>query len=466
MRPAEEISVFSCHPALPGRAIPPEEWGSSSFLETLCRESKAPFTLLYCKPARIEWVYLGLERLLQTARDTGAGMIYADHYRESGGTVRPFPCIDCQKGALRDDFDFGHVLLFRTDLLRQAADELRQERYRHAALYALRLAISRRAEILRVNEFLYTTTELDLRSSGEKNFDYVDPRNQAVQLEMERACTNHLKRIGAYLTPGDYRPIDLAAGDFPVEASVIIPVRNRAKTIADAIESVLSQRADFPFNLLIADNLSTDGTGEIIERYAASHPETVHHLVPTRTDLGIGGCWNLAIRHPLCGRFAIQLDSDDLYSRPDTLQLMVDTFYREQCAMVIGSYEITDFSLRPLPPGVIAHREWTEENGRNNALRINGLGAPRGFFTPLVREKPFPNTSYGEDYCMGLTLSRDYRIGRLYEVVYRCRRWEGNSDAALSPERINANNSYKDKLRTIELLSRIRKNLLLKSEHK
>lgn len=466
MKPADDITLFSCCPGLEEKAIHLKEWGSSASLEVLYRESDRPYTMLYCKPAQIEWGYLGLERMLQMAKATGAGLIYADHFRKTASGLEPFPCIDFQKGSLRDDFDFGSVLLFRTDLLKGTIAELREESYRHAALYALRLGISRKAAIMRLNEFVYTTAELDARSSGEKNFDYVNPRNREVQIEMENACTAHLKRIGAYLEPHDYLPLNLASGTYPVEASVVIPVRNRARTIADAIESVLIQQTKFPFNLLIVDNLSTDGTSEIIEKYAAAHPQTVHHLVPGRSDLGIGGCWNLAIQSPLCGRFAVQLDSDDLYSRPDTLQLIVDTFYREQCGMVVGSYEITDFALQPLPPGVIDHKEWTPENGRNNALRINGLGAPRAFFTQLVRETPFPNTCYGEDYFMGITLSRHYPIGRLYEVLYRCRRWEGNSDAALPNERVNANNFYKDRLRTTELLARIRENLSKKSEPK
>lgn len=466
MKIADEATLFACYPDAGDGAIFLKDWGSSSSLETLFQESNRPFTMIYCKPAQIEWGYLGLERMLHAAKSAGAGLVYADHFRKTAKGVEPFPCLDYQKGSLRDDFDFGSVLLFRTDLLKETIAELRGESYRHAALYALRLGISRKSNLMRLNEYLYTTVELDARSSGEKNFDYVDPRNREVQLEMERACTTHLKKTGAYLDPHDYLPLDLSADTYPVEASVIIPVRNRAKTISDAIESVLTQQAEFPFNLLVVDNFSTDGTGEIVEKYTSSHPQLVHHLIPKRTGLGIGGCWNWAIQSDLCGRFAIQLDSDDLYSRPDTLQLMVDTFYREQCGMVVGSYEITDFQLNPLPPGVIDHREWTPGNGRNNALRINGLGAPRGFYTRLVRETPFPNTSYGEDYFMGITLSRNYRIGRLYDVTYRCRRWEGNSDAALPNERINANNFYKDQLRTTEFLARISKNLSKKPEPK
>ena len=339
--------------------------------------------------------------------------------------------------------------MFRTDYLKRAINEIEAEKeYQHSALYALRLALSRYGELTHIREFLYTETEIDLRKSGEKQFDYVDPRNRQVQIEREEVFTRHLKKIGAYLKPG-MMTVDLKEGEFSHEASIIIPVRNRARTINDAIRSVLEQETSFPFNLIIIDNHSTDGTSEIIEQY--KNDNRVIHLIPERTDLGIGGCWNLGINHPQCGRFAIQLDSDDLYSSPHTVQTIVDKFYKEQCAMVIGSYRMTDFTLQTLPPGVIDHKEWTDENGHNNALRINGLGAPRAFFTPLLRKIRVPNTSYGEDYALGLAFSRQYRIGRIYDVLYLCRRWEGNSDAALSIEKINQNNNYKDSLRTLEI---------------
>lgn len=339
--------------------------------------------------------------------------------------------------------------MFRTDYLKRAINEIEAEKeYQHSALYALRLALSRYGELTHIREFLYTETEIDLRKSGEKQFDYVDPRNRQVQIEREEVFTRHLKKIGAYLKPS-MMTVDLKEGEFSHEASIIIPVRNRARTINDAIRSVLGQETSFPFNLIIIDNHSTDGTSEIIEQY--KNDNRVIHLIPERTDLGIGGCWNLGINHPQCGRFAIQLDSDDLYSSPHTLQTIVDKFYKEQCAMVIGSYRMTDFTLQTLPPGVIDHKEWTDENGHNNALRINGLGAPRAFFTPLLRKIRVPNTSYGEDYALGLAFSRQYRIGRIYDVLYLCRRWEGNSDAALSIEKIKQNNNYKDSLRTLEI---------------
>lgn len=375
--------------------------------------------------------------------------VYADHYKTIKGERTPHPVIDYQLGSVRDDFDFGSLLMFRTDYLKRAINEIEAEKeYQHSALYALRLALSRYGELTHIREFLYTETEIDLRKSGEKQFDYVDPRNRQVQIEREEVFTRHLKKIGAYLKPG-MMTVDLKEGEFSHEASIIIPVRNRARTINDAIRSVLEQETSFPFNLIIIDNHSTDGTSEIIEQY--KNDNRVIHLIPERTDLGIGGCWNLGINHPQCGRFAIQLDSDDLYSSPHTVQTIVDKFYKEQCAMVIGSYRMTDFTLQTLPPGVIDHKEWTDENGHNNALRINGLGAPRAFFTPLLRKIRVPNTSYGEDYALGLAFSRQYRIGRIYDVLYLCRRWEGNSDAALSIEKINQNNNYKDSLRTLEI---------------
>ena len=392
---------------------------------------------------------MALERMCDYLSAPQCSMVYADHYKTIKGERTPHPVIDYQLGSVRDDFDFGSLLMFRTDYLKRAINEIEAEKeYQHSALYALRLALSRYGELTHIREFLYTETEIDLRKSGEKQFDYVDPRNRQVQIEREEVFTRHLKKIGAYLKPG-MMTVDLKEGEFSHEASIIIPVRNRARTINDAIRSVLEQETSFPFNLIIIDNHSTDGTSEIIEQY--KNDNRVIHLIPERTDLGIGGCWNLGINHPQCGRFAIQLDSDDLYSSPHTVQTIVDKFYKEQCAMVIGSYRMTDFTLQTLPPGVIDHKEWTDENGHNNALRINGLGAPRAFFTPLLRKIRVPNTSYGEDYALGLAFSRQYRIGRIYDVLYLCRRWEGNSDAALSIERINQNNNYKDSLRTLEI---------------
>ena len=411
--------------------------------------ANTPFTLICTQVQDLEFGYMALERMCDYLSAPQCSMVYADHYKTIKGERTPHPVIDYQLGSVRDDFDFGSLLMFRTDYLKRAINEIEAEKeYQHSALYALRLALSRYGELTHIREFLYTETEIDLRKSGEKQFDYVDPRNRQVQIEREEVFTRHLKKIGAYLKPG-MMTVDLKEGEFSHEASIIIPVRNRARTINDAIRSVLEQETSFPFNLIIIDNHSTDGTSEIIEQY--KNDNRVIHLIPERTDLGIGGCWNLGINHPQCGRFAIQRDSDDLYSSPHTVQTIVDKFYKEQCAMVIGSYRMTDFTLQTLPPGVIDHKEWTDENGHNNALRINGLGAPRAFFTPLLRKIRVPNTSYGEDYALGLAFSRQYRIGRIYDVLYLCRRWEGNSDAALSIEKINQNNNYKDSLRTLEI---------------
>lgn len=411
--------------------------------------ANTPFTLICTQVQDLEFGYMALERMCDYLSAPQCSMVYADHYKTIKGERTPHPVIDYQLGSVRDDFDFGFLLMFRTDYLKRAINEIEAEKeYQHSALYALRLALSRYGELTHIREFLYTETEIDLRKSGEKQFDYVDPRNRQVQIEREEVFTRHLKKIGAYLKPS-MMTVDLKEGEFSHEASIIIPVRNRARTINDAIRSVLEQETSFPFNLIIIDNHSTDRTSEIIEQY--KNDNRVIHLIPERTDLGIGGCWNLGINHPQCGRFAIQLDSDDLYSSPHTLQTIVDKFYKEQCAMVIGSYRMTDFTLQTLPPGVIDHKEWTDENGHNNALRINGLGAPRAFFTPLLRKIRVPNTSYGEDYALGLAFSRQYRIGRIYDVLYLCRRWEGNSDAALSIEKINQNNNYKDSLRTLEI---------------
>ena len=395
-----------------------------------------------------------LERMIRIMDDTEAGMIYADHYQIKEGKQINAPVIDYQKGSLRDDFDFGSVLLFNTEKLKEAAQRMKAD-YRFAGLYDLRLKLSQKCELVHMNEFLYSEVELDTRKSGEKMFDYVDPKNRDRQIEMEKACTEHLKEIGGYLEP-KFEKIAFEKDDFPYEASVIIPVRNRIRTIRDAIKSVLSQKADFKFNLIIIDNHSTDGTTEAIDEFKAD--ERVIHLIPERNDLGIGGCWNLGVHHPLCGKFAVQLDSDDVYKDENTLTTMVRAFYEQNCAMVVGTYMMTDFNMNMIAPGIIDHKEWTPENGRNNALRINGLGAPRAFYTPVLREVKVPNTSYGEDYALGLNFSRKYQIGRVYDVVYLCRRWDDNSDASLDINKMNAHNLYKDRIRTWELQARIAQN--------
>ena len=402
---------------------------------------------------------MALDRIVRIAEDTGADMLYADHYDEiltEGGRTerRKHPLIACQKGALRDDFDFGSVLVFRTRSFRRAVGQMSCDR-QWGALYELRLMMR---NIVYINEFLYTEVETDHRKSGQKQFDYVDPKNRQVQQEMEQICLEHLKSIGAYLEP-EFKSVSEVEYDpvaFPVTASVIIPVLDRVKTVKDAVMSALSQECSFSYNVIVVDNHSTDGTSELLEELASSESRLVH-LVPERRGLGIGGCWNLAVNSPECGKYAVQLDSDDLYSGPGTLERIVSEFGRQDCAMVIGSYSMTDFNLDPIPPGVIDHKEWTPDNGRNNALRVNGLGAPRAFFVPVLRQTGcFPDTSYGEDYAAGLRISREYRIGRIYDPVYFCRRWEGNSDAALGIEKVNANNFYKDWIRTCEIEARRR----------
>ncbi|MBR6141531.1 MAG: DUF4922 domain-containing protein [Bacteroidaceae bacterium] len=439
--------------------------GNTKTIRFIAETATAPYTLLYTKYDTLQLGYHALTRLLTIAEDSGALMIYSDHYKRTLPiSPLPAPLIDYQLGSVRDDFQMGSVLLFRTEVLKEYVAQENLHNYQFAALYDLRLFISRKQLPLHVDEFLYTEVEHDTRLSGQKQFDYVDPRNRSRQVEMERACTRHLRALNAYLHGDEYDEVNLSEGEFAVEASVIIPVRNRERTIEDAIRSALEQETTFPFNVIVIDNHSTDGTTEKINKAlpqrGSGEGASLIHLIPDRDDLGIGGCWNLAVHHPQVGRFVVQLDSDDLYSSPHTLQRMVDTFYAEGAAMVIGSYRMCDFQLNTLPPGLIDHREWTLQNGRNNALRINGLGAPRAFFTPVLRELQIPNTSYGEDYALGLMISRRYRIGRIYDEVYLCRRWEGNSDAALSQDKINKNNTYKDHLRTLEIKARQQLNQL------
>jgi len=397
-------------------------------------------------------------RLMECAIATGAGMVYSDYLRMMGtDAIIPAPLIDIQTGSLRDDFDFGALVLI-TPAGIEAYLKSEGTEFKNAGFYQMRLAIQRSLPIKRVPQPLYTITETDFRTSGQKQFDYVNPRNRDVQIEMEAVCTEHLKLIDGYLKPGAGTSVNVENDAFPVLASVIIPVRNRARTIADAVKSALTQELDGQFNVIVVDNHSTDGTTQILSELATRNTRLVH-IIPGRTDLGIGGCWNLAINSPECGRFAVQLDSDDLYSGPDTLQKVVDKFREGGYSMVIGSYRMCNFDLETLPPGIIDHREWTDENGPNNALRINGLGAPRAFYTPIVRKIGFPNVSYGEDYAVAIRIAGEYRIGRIFDELYLCRRWEGNSDASLSAEKVNANNLYKDSLRTTELERRIKNNL-------
>ena len=419
---------------------------SSHAIMEMAEQARAEYVLLFTKPTLVTLGQGALERMLRVACDTGAAMVYADRTGH--------PAIDYQLGSIRDDFDFGSLLLVRTSLLHTFAMQAGEHDYQYAGLYALRLFLSREGQLVHLNEVLYAEEELDTRASGVKQFDYVNPRNREVQVEMEHAATAHLAAIGAKIDSSFVHNVDFMEQEFPVEATVVIPVYNRAKTIADAVGSALEQQTTFPYNVIVVDNHSTDGTGDILSDMLSSYGDKLNVIVPERTDLGIGGCWNEAINDVRCGRFAVQLDSDDLYSSPQTLQQVVEAFRKQKAAMVIGSYRMCDFELNTLPPGLIDHREWTDENGPNNALRINGLGAPRAFFTPILRQMQFPNTSYGEDYALGLAFSRHYRIGRIYDELYLCRRWGGNSDAALSVEKVNSNNLYKDRLRTIEIQAR------------
>lgn len=424
---------------------------SSDTVKKIAEKSDTPYTLIYTKDTTLELGQYALERFFHIADGTKAGMVYSDYFQIANGVRSSLPLIDYQEGSLRDDFNFGSVLFYNTKHLKKAFEET-PVTYEHAGLYDLRLKVSQQADLIHINEYLYSEIEFDTRKSGEKLFDYVDPKNRAIQIEMEAACTDHLKKTGGYLAP-EFKSISFDEKSFPVEASVIIPIRDRVRTVEDAIKSVLSQKASFKFNLIIVDNYSTDGTTEIIEKYSKLDSRVIH-IIPERTDLGIGGCWNEGVDCPQCGKFSVQLDSDDIYSDENTLQAIVDAFYEQNCAMVVGSYTMTNFNMEIIAPGLIDHKEWTPENGRNNALRINGLGAPRAFYTPILRTIKVPNTSYGEDYALGLYFSREYQIGRIYKSLYLCRRWDDNSDASLDVVKMNGYNLYKDKIRTIELKAR------------
>ena len=424
---------------------------STDTVRKIAEKSDTQFSLIYTKDTTLELGQYALERFFHIAIGTQAGLVYSHYYQITDGVRSSLPLIDYQEGSLRDDFNFGSVLFYNSKQLKKAVREATGN-YQQAGLYDLRLRVSQHAELVHINEYLYSEVETDTRKSGEKLFDYVDPKNRAKQIEMEEVCTDHLKQIGGYLAPV-FKSIAFDQHTFPVEASVIIPIRNRVKTVDDAIKSVLSQQTTFHFNLIIIDNYSTDGTSAIIEKYAKQDSRVIH-IVPERTDLGIGGCWNAGVDSPLCGKFAVQLDSDDIYQDDNTLQTIVNAFYEQNCAMVIGSYTMTNFKLETIAPGLIDHKEWTPENGRNNALRINGLGAPRAFYTPVLRQIKVPNTSYGEDYALGLYFSREYQIGRIYDSVYLCRRWDDNSDAELDVVKMNGYNLYKDQIRTIELKAR------------
>ncbi len=426
---------------------------SSVTVDLIIKKTQTKYILFFTQDGKYQLGQFAVERFYSIIDSTGAGLVYSNYFSIKENSLIRHPVCDYQLGSLRDDFDFGYLMFLNAEFLKSFKNE---NEYKYAGIYNLRLHLARESNILRIPEYLYTTTETDLRKSGVKQFDYVNPKNRDVQVEMEKAVTDHLKKIDAYLAP-DFKEIEIDNDNFEYEASVIIPVKNRVSTINNAINSVLSQKTDFKFNLIVVDNYSDDGTTDKIIEIAEKDSRLIH-IIPERKNLGIGGCWNEAVRNKLCGRFSIQLDSDDVYANENTVQTIVDTFKKEKCAMVIGSYRMTNFKLEEIPPGIIDHKEWTPDNGRNNALRINGLGAPRAFHTPILREYKIPNVSYGEDYAVGLMISRDYQIGRIYEPIYLCRRWEGNSDAALDIDKQNYYNEYKDRIRTIEVLARQRKN--------
>jgi hypothetical protein len=429
-----------------------KNFNSSDAINLMAKYSSTDYTLIIQGVNAVRPGQFCMDRFYQVAENTGAALVYSDYYEEENGKPIPHPVIDYQEGSLRDDFDFGNLLFVKTEYLKNISLN-NSSNLKFAGLYNLRLKLSQHAPLFRIPEFLYTAESSEEIGTEDKHFNYVNPKNREVQIEMEKVITQHLIDIEAYVHP-PFKEIDFGSViDFEFEASVIIPVRNRVKTIGDAIESVLKQKTNFKFNLIIIDNHSTDGTSETILSFAKKDERLIHYI-PERKDLGIGGCWNAGIHHQKCGKFAVQLDSDDIYKDENTLQTIVSLFHSEKCAMVIGSYQITDFNLSELPPGLIDHKEWTNDNGPNNALRINGLGAPRAFYTPVLREIKIPNVSYGEDYSAGLAISRQYKIGRIYHSLYLCRRWEGNSDAQLDIIRINSNNIYKDRVRTFELLAR------------
>lgn len=428
---------------------------STKELINIANTATTEWLFLQTEAGEVEFLPQAEKRFIEIAEATGAAMVYSDYYQITEDGKNPITTIEYQRGSLRDDFNFGAVILLNTGILKKITTHTPED-YEFAGLYDIRLKISETSSIFRIAEPLYLLTPVSATEAESRHFAYIDKKNRNVQIDMEKACTAHLKRIGALLT-GNPKSVNLESESFDCEASIIIPVRNRQKTIADAIHSALGQQTNFKFNVLVVDNFSTDDTGNIIDRIAHTYSNVVK-ITPDNDNLGIGGCWQLAINHSLCGKFAVQLDSDDIYQSPHTLQRIVDEFYRQRCAMLIGSYTITDFELNPIPPYLIDHAEWTDDNGRNNALRINGLGAPRAFFTPIIREIGFPNVSYGEDYAVGLRISREWKIGRIYDSVYLCRRWENNSDTGISLETLNRYNFYKDKIRTIELLRRIKQN--------
>ncbi|RIH64929.1 glycosyltransferase family 2 protein [Mariniphaga sediminis] len=438
------------------RAFSFETLTGTSVVKRIAEASEeVDYVLLLTKVTSVKLGQFAMERMLEVAESTGAVKVYTDYYEVKEGKLATHPVIDYQEGSLRDDFDFGPLVLYKAEALRAAVKNMKLD-FEYAGLYTLRLKVAQQGDLFRIPEYLYTVDETDTRKTGQKVFDYIDPKKRQMQVEMEQAVTEHLKDVGAWLSP-DFTPVELKPSDFDKKLSVIIPVRNREKTIADAMESVLIQKTDFDFNLIVVDNHSTDKTTGIIKSIVEKDDRVIH-IVPIRQDLGIGGCWNLAIHDSRCGMISMQLDSDDIYKDETTLQKVVDVFEKEKCAMVVGTYQLVNFDLQEIPPGIIDHKEWTPGNGKNNALRINGLGAPRAFYTPVLRDVKIPNTSYGEDYAVGLAISRNYKIGRIYDNIYLCRRWTDNSDAALDIVKMNTHNTYKDRIRTIELKVRQKQN--------
>jgi hypothetical protein len=430
---------------------------SGGLIKRIIETASSKYLMVIDGSDRIEFIKSKIERFISTAENKNAGLVFSDYEFKANDKIISHPLVDRQLGSIRDDFDFGKCYLIDLDLAKRLVPELISIENSHhfSGLYELHLALSRSSQLIRIPEFLYTVHQKADSNTTNNIFDYVNPKNRQVQIEMEKVATHHLKKINAFIHSADKKST-VFEDKFKVEASIITPVKNRVNTIADAIKSALNQKTNFNFNVIVVDNHSDDGTFEKIKNISTDYKRVIH-LIPQSKDLGIGGCWNEAVFHPQCGKFSVQLDSDDLYSDEYTLQKIVDKFYEEKCAMVIGSYNLTDFNLNEIPPGLIDHREWTDENGHNNALRINGLGAPRSFYTPIIREIKFPNVSYGEDYAVGLAVSRQYKIGRIYEPVYLCRRWEGNTDASLTITKRNANNFYKDSLRTEEI--KIRKEI-------
>ncbi len=432
-----------------------ENMFSTKTLRAILEEADSEFIILVLKPLETVFEKFAMSRFFEVAELTGAGLIYSDFYELNNDVLLPHPGIDYQSGSIRDDFDFGEIIVVRKSVLAEFLSDNNDD-FIYAGLYSLRLFISRNYPVIRIPEFLYCIRKISNEEPAENQFSYVDPKNRAVQIEMEEAATDHLRQIGAYLEPV-FSAVNTADEDFAYTASVIIPVKNRAETIADAVNSALEQETDFSFNIIIVDNHSTDNTTGIVQSLCKKHSRIIH-IIPESSSLEIGGCWNEAIYNEHCGKYAVQLDSDDLYADKHTLQKIINVFSEEKSAMVIGSYKLTDYKLNEIPPGIIDHKEWTPANGRNNALRINGLGAPRAFYTPVIRDIKFPNVSYGEDYSVALAISRKYEISRIYEPLYLCRRWEGNSDSQLSVEQKNKYNYYKDTLRTYEIKARQRLN--------